>query len=426
MVGKKKRKPSKRSSRQRPRMACGRAGKGRTLRKKIVLIVVDGMADTPQIINGKEQTPLSSARKPNMDWLAERGAVGELSLLPVSQYPKSQTANISLLGYNPKDYYLQRGPLEAVGADLPYVEGHLAFRCNFATVDKSMIVVDRRAGRSTHGLNEIGRYINEQVKLPVGFVFMRTYGHRAVLILKDKLSDKISGNDPHEAGLPAKRIQPLEDSKAAKHSAEIAQQFVDSAHNVIEYHPKNAERIDHGLQPANYIILREPGNKLIAPPNFPRKWKFKRAVCIAENGVMKATCMLSGFNSVTVPELSPESTVDFVFDSIDTTLPEYDFVYAHIKAADEAAHDGNFELKRRMIEEIDAKLERFENFDGILILTCDHITSCETKKHMPGPVPVLIYGKKKDKVKTFDEFHAKKGSIKKISGRQLWKYVFGR
>jgi 2,3-bisphosphoglycerate-independent phosphoglycerate mutase len=260
----------------------------------------------------------------------------------------------------------------------------------------------------------------------VGFVFIRTYGHRGVLVIKDDLSDKISSNDPQIEGETAKRIQALEDSKLAKRSAGIVQGFIDASHNVIEYNPKNGERIDRGLPPANYVLVRDAGNKLVALPSFPKKWSFRRAVCIAENGVMKATCMLAGFNSITVPEFSTEATLDFIFDNIDSLLPEYDFVYAHIKSADEASHDGDFKRKQYIIEAIDSKLENLKNFDGIVIITCDHITSCEHKNHMPGPVPVLVYGKKKDKVGTFDELSAKKGSLKRITGRQLWKYVFSK
>ncbi len=425
MVGRRKKKTSRGDSRQRKKTSSKKR-KAKGLKKKVVLLVIDGLADTPQMRGGKEQTPLSGANKPNMDWLAENGSVGELVLTPAKSYPSSNIANVALLGYNPKRYYLQRGPLEAVGVGIPYREGHLALRCNFATVNKAFTVVDRRAGRDSYGLNSIARYINEHVKLPTDFVFIRTYGHRAVLVIKERLSDQISSNDSHVNGKGAKRLEALDKSGLAKRSVEIVQEFIDSSHNLIEYHPRNAERIDRGLPPANYIIVRQPGNKLVALPNFPRKWKFNRAVCIAENGVMKATCMLAGFNSITIPELDNDATLDFIFDNIESLLPEYDFIYAHIKAADEAAHDGNFERKKSVIEALDKKLESFKGFNGIVVVTCDHITSCEHKKHMPGSVPVLVYGRKKDRVKAFDEFAAKKGSLKKLTGRQLWKFVFRR
>jgi len=447
MVGRSKKKPSRRSSREPKRKPRKKVlGRTKSRKKKVVLLVIDGLADTPQVRSGREQTPLSAAKKPNTDWLASRGAVGELSLAPAKRgtdtYPTSHTANVALLGYDPKRYYLQRGPLEAVGVDIPYKEGHLALRCNFATVTKNKVtgeltVTDRRAARSDYGLDEIARFINQHVKLsaggPVEFVFTRTYGHRAVLVIKERLSDQISTNDPNENNRQPKRIEALDSSELSARTAAVVQEFIDATHNVIEYHPKNAERMNRGLPPANYIIVREPGIKLVALPNFTRKWKMKRAVCISENGVMKATCMLAGFSSVTVPEFdpngSPNASLDFVFENIESALAEYDFIYAHIKPADEAGHDGDFERKKRVIETIDKKLESFRGFDGVLVVTCDHITSCEHRKHMPGSVPVLVYGRKRskaEKIKTFNEFSAKKGSLKKLGGRQLWKYVFGK
>lgn len=387
--------------------------------KKVVFLVIDGLADLP--INKK--TPLSEAKKPNLDYFAKNGVTGELNLTPRGLKVASHIANVSLLGYDPKKYEFNRGPLEAVGTNLPYKEGHLALRCNFATVDKELIVTDRRAGRASLGLDEIARYINTHVKIGGDFVLMRTYGHRAVLVVKMALSDKITDSDPYITGVHPRKVSAL--SPEALVSAKMVQDFIDESRKLIEYHPANAARIDKGLPPANYILTREAGNKLQALPNFPKKYKLK-AVCISENGVMKATCMLAGFNSITVPEDSPENTLNFIFDHIESALAEYDFVYAHLKSVDEPAHDGNFEAKKEAIEKIDEKMESFRNFDGILVVTCDHITSTEHKKHMPGSVPVLVYGKGKDKVKTFDEFSVKKGKLKKYTGRKLLKYILSK
>jgi 2,3-bisphosphoglycerate-independent phosphoglycerate mutase len=138
---------------------------------------------------------------------------------------------------------------------------------------------------------------------------------------------------------------------------------------------------------------------------------------------MKATCLLAGFNAITVPELKFQPSLKFIFDSIDAALAEYDFVYAHIKGPDEPAHDGDFHKKREMIEEIDRKLERFKNFKGILVVTCDHITSCKTRKHEFGPVPVLVYGLRKGKSKAFNEIEAEKGKLGLITGKKLMDLV---
>jgi 2,3-bisphosphoglycerate-independent phosphoglycerate mutase len=140
--------------------------------------------------------------------------------------------------------------------------------------------------------------------------------------------------------------------------------------------------------------------------------------------------MLAGFNSINVPEFDDYNEwLDFIFENIDSALSEYDFVYAHIKSADEAAHDKDPELKRKIIEAIDAKLEPLRNFDGTIVLTCDHITSSESGNHEYGPVPVLVYGKKKSAAKitkAFDEESVKKGSLGRMDGRGLMRYIFGK
>jgi 2,3-bisphosphoglycerate-independent phosphoglycerate mutase len=399
------------------------------VRKKIVFIVVDGLADLP--IDGK--TPLVQAAKPNLDWFASNGMTGEINLFKKSFWSKiasrsiSHLANISLLGYSPEKYNLQRGMLEAVGADLPIKNGELAIRCNFATVDEDLKVIDRRAGRNVLGLNEIVQYINENVDIGVEFLLKRTYGHRAVLWIKEKMSDQISSNDPFTEGEKVKKILPLK--KEAQATAKIVQDFVDKAHSLIEFHQANAERIRKKISPANYILVREAGNNLIALPNFCRRYRIK-AVCVAENGAMKATCMLAGFNAVTVPEFEKDGKIDvkktlnFIFENVENLIPEYDFVYAHIKPADEASHDGDFKRKVRVIEAIDKRLEAFRGFDGILVVTCDHITSTQQRKHVYGPVPVLVYGLGKDKVKTFDEFAVKKGKLKMLTGKKLMNFIF--
>lgn len=396
-------------------------------RRKVVFIVVDGLAD---VVKAGKKTPLQAAVKPNIDWLAANGSNGELEPISaflwkgIDQKGVSQYANVELLGYSAERYPLGRGPLEAVGAGLPYCNGHLALRCNFASVSPDGRVVDRRAGRDAYGLNELARYVNERVQIAAKHVFMRTYGHRAVLIVQEPLSDKIEGNDAAE-GQPVGKVRALVPD--ADRSAQLVQEFVDKARGVLEFHPKNSERIGKGLPPANYLLVRQPGNAVPTLPNFVRRWGIRNAVCIAENGVMKATCMLAGFESVNVPEFegasADEKALDFIFDGIDSALAEYDFVYAHIKGADEAAHDRDPARKRKIIEAMDRHLAGFKKFNGTLVLTADHITSSLTGRHEQGPVPVLVYGKRRDGVKKFDELSAKKGSLGRLGGHDLMKHI---
>ncbi|MFH0711472.1 MAG: 2,3-bisphosphoglycerate-independent phosphoglycerate mutase [Candidatus Aenigmatarchaeota archaeon] len=394
-------------------------------KKKVVFIVVDGMADLP--INNK--TPLSEANKPNLDWLTKNGVSGELVTVDKSIWKKegvvgSHTAAISLLGGDVKNNYIKRGPIEAVGADQTYHDGQLAIRCNFATVDRELAVLDRRAGRNSFGLDEISRYINEHLLLEVQFIFRRTFGHRAVLIFRDKLSDKISTNDPHFVGEKVKRIEPLD--KEAEATAKIVQEFVDKSRSLIEYHPSNEARIRNGIRPANYLLIRQAGNKLPKVPQFLKKHRLEKGVVIAESGVMKGVGMLAGLDSITVPEMKFESYMKFIFDNIQDALTEYDFIFVHILGPDEPAHDGDFHRKREMIERIDQRMDMFKDFDGILVFTADHITATKLRAHAEGAVPVMIYGKGKDKIKKFDEFSVKKGKLKLTTPIKLWKYVFGK
>ena len=401
-------------------------------KKKVIFLFLDGLPDIPV----DDKTPLTEADKPNIDWFAKNGATGEMLLLDKSYWTEltrtsvSHTANISLLGYDSKKFPVKRGVLEAVGADIQYKEGYLALRCNFATVDKDLRVVDRHVGRDITGLAELARYINENVNIGVPFIFKRTYEHRAALFIRMNLSDEISSNDPMKEGERVKRISATKPDALV--SAKIVQDFIDKVHGLIEYHKVNEERTKKKIPAANYILVREAGNKLLdLLPHFTKKHKIKKAVAISEPGSIKATCMLAGFESITVPEIvdggriNYRKTMDFVFNNIEYALPDYDFVFAHIKETDVAAHDKDFDRRKEVIEAIDKHLEAFKDSGNILVITSDHITSTETGKHEYGVVPVLVYGKGKDKSKKFDEVSVKKGKLKKYTGAKLMKFVFG-
>ncbi|MCS7094085.1 MAG: hypothetical protein RMJ18_02800 [Candidatus Aenigmarchaeota archaeon] len=389
---------------------------------KYLIFLFDGLADFP----GK-RTPLSDSFKPNLDYIASKGLVANLSLIDRKMWSEetrasvSHFANTSFLGYDPLKFYNKRGVLEAISAGIDYKNGWLAIRCDFGTI-KNGIVVDRRAGRNTFGLDDLVRDVKKKVKVEAEFEFKRTYGHRAVLVFKKNLSDKIQLNDPLSTNLPPKEILPLD--KKAEKSAELVKDFLDEANKILENHPVNEEREKKGIPPANCLLLREAGNKVnFFKPPFTKKHKVK-AVAISEPGVMKATCMLAGFSAVDIPEdLDYKKGLEFIFETIGELLHKYDFIYSHIKWTDEAAHDKDFERKKKVIEEFDKHLEVYRDFNGKIVVTTDHITSCETGKHEFGRVPVLIYPYKgRKKVKKFDEISSMKG--KKLKPRDLWKILF--
>ncbi|GAI36580.1 unnamed protein product, partial [marine sediment metagenome] len=159
--------------------------------KKILLIIVDGLGDRslPQL---KNKTPLEAAKTLNLDWLAKKGICGLILpfLFPWEKEPSSEGAHLALLGY--KDYFLGRGPYEAAGVGIDLEEGDLALRVNFATIDKNLKVIDRRAGRIEKTQSLINALKGLEIR-GVKFLIKKSYGHRAVLILRGRnLSDKIS------------------------------------------------------------------------------------------------------------------------------------------------------------------------------------------------------------------------------------------
>ena len=385
---------------------------------KILFFLLDGLPEM-----GK-YTPLSSARKPNMDSPARYGRCGEMLLVPKSRWDEkkrgsvSHLALLSLLGYRRSD--IKRGPVEAIGAEVEYRNGWLALRCNFATVDESGIVVDRRAERRKEGLDEIVRDLNE-IDVGVDFLLKRTYYHRAVLLFKKEMSDEITDSDPYVVGEKPRMVEGL--SKNGEKSARVVNDFLEKARKVMESHNANEERRKKGILPANCLLVREAGNHLPRFRSFREKYGIRKAVCVAENGVVKGLCSLFGFDVVTIPETGLERSIDFVFDTVNELINEYEVVRTHIKWTDEPAHDRDFFRKQRVIEKIDEKMKEFLRFDGVVVVTSDHITSSRTGRHEFGPAPLLVYGKGRDEVKRFDEVSVKKGSLKFRSGGELWRFL---
>ena len=300
--------------------------------QKVLYIVIDGMADTP--VGDDNKTPLSSGNLKNIDWFAKNGTVGEMTVVPskfwneMTHASVSHLAAVSLLGYSLDNFMPKRGPIEAVGNDIPYQKGHLAMRVNFATVDEQLKVTDRRAGRNIQGLIELTKYLNDNLEIGTSFQLTHTYGHRGVLIVKMGLSDKLSLNDPLDSGKVARKITGI--GPEAIISAKILQTFVDKSHELLSHHSINAERMASGLPSANYILLREAGNNLIDLPCFSKKFGV-RTFCISESGVDRGACTLAGFESLKVPEMPFEDTLDFVFENVDFVSDDHDFIFVHIK-----------------------------------------------------------------------------------------------
>src|SRR3989344_2177211 len=220
----------------------------------VILLIIDGLGDLPM-----PKTALQAARTPNLDALAEEGITGMLSPLGQGVIPTSDTSHLQLLGYDLREFYPGRGPLEALGMDIKMQKGDVAFRANFATV-KNGRIVDRRAGRiGTEEARKLERDVNMKIE-DVRIIFKSSVEHRGALVLRGTgLSTRIY--DTHHTGEMA-TCKPLDASPEARKTARIVDQFTKAVKEKLERNPVNKGR----KLPANTVLLRSAGSYRNVPP----------------------------------------------------------------------------------------------------------------------------------------------------------------
>ena len=372
--------------------------------KKILLIVIDGLGDRP-IPQLGNKTPLEAAKTPNLDFLAKNG-ICRLILpfqFPDQKKPESDTCHLALFGYEPKIYYLGRGPYEAAGAGLKLQEGDVALRVNFATVSKNLKVIDRRAGRIEKTQPLIKALAGVKIK-GAKLLLKKSYGHRAVLVLRGKnISPAIPDNDPQKVG------------ERVRKTAKILNGFLDKAHQILENHPLNKKRIKNGLLPANYLLVRGAG-QFRETPSFNKRYGFS-SCCIAGGALYKGIAKVLGMDLINVRGATGliNTNLKGKILAAKNALKKLDFIFLHIKAADSLAEDGNFFGKKEFIEKIDKNLKPLLNLENTLIIvTADHSTCSELKRHCSEPIPLLIYGDGTNGIQEFSEKACQKGKLGKI------------
>ena len=389
---------------------------------KAVIFIVDGLGDRP---NTEGNTPLKEANTPTIDRMAKESICGIMNAVDIGVRPGSDTAHLAILGYDPHENYTGRGPFEAAGVGIDVQPGDIAFRCNFATVDENFVVIDRRAGRIKN-TEELEKAIDGIEVDGVKVIFKQSGGYRAALVLRgDKLSDKITEGDPHHEGVKVPEIKPLDDSEEAKRTADVLNKIIKIAYEKLNNHPVNEERRKNGLPPANIILPRGVGKVPTIQP-FSEKYGLKGA-CIAGTGLIKGIAKMVKLDYIDVEGATgtPETNFMNKAKAIVEGLKTYDFIIINVKGADEASHDGNYELKKKVVEKVDEMLKYIlDNIDKnevYFVLTGDHSTPIEEKDHSADPIPILIWGKsvRVDDVEKFDEFSTYKGGLCWIRGKDI-------
>jgi len=395
---------------------------------KILLIIIDGLGDEP-VKKLDNKTPLEVAKKPNCNFLAKKGICGQILpfLFSWQKSPESDVCHLALFGYDPKIYYLGRGPYEAAGIGLKLKEGDIAFRVNFGTVNEKLEVIDRRAGRfeKTQPLIKV---LNGIKIKGVKFLMKKSVGHRAVLVIRGKnLSEAVSDGDPRKIGQKVKKILAKNNLKKSQLTAKVLNEFLTKSHRILNEHPLNKKRRTQELLPANYLLIRGAG-KFKKTPSFYQKYRLK-AVCIANRqGLYRGIAKILGMDLLGVRE---RNTFKFLepklkFSMVKKVIKKYDFIFCHIKNVDALGEDGNFLGKKKFIEEIDKSLKPLLNFKNTLIvITADHSTCSLMRGHCSKAIPILIYAKRieSDKVKEFSEKACKKGGLGKFPQIELMQKI---
>ncbi len=411
----------------------GIAAQRQKLENAIIYVILDGVGDKPVPEYGNK-TPLEVAKTPNLDAYAKRGAMGTLYTVGSGIAPESDAGVFSLLSYDPTKLHLSRGVVEAIGSGLDFKDGDLALRCNFATVENNQIL-DRRAGRnvSTIEAKELVEAVNNDSTLKdlVDFRLQATIGHRCALVFRSgglKFSDAVSNLDPAysrkgkvsiaKSGVklptPVPKCVPLAKTKAAAKSAQLLNQFAARVYEVLQDHPVNVQRKSRGFLPANFLLMRDAGTKTPKVKTLTQKFGLK-AVALADMPVELGIAKVVGMDiEVFPPDRSVEGYSQRARKAIKLS-ERYDLIYVHLKGPDEPGHDGDFDGKRKSIEDIDKGFFSALGDLGMrtMCVTADHSTPCITKGHSDDPVPLLMLGPgiSPDGSSRFTEGYARKGKL---------------
>ncbi len=364
---------------------------------KYIVVLGDGMADRPQSFLGGK-TPLEIANKPIIDGLCAKSEVGLVRTVPCGMKPGSDVANLSVLGYNPKECYTGRSPLEAASIGIDISDTDVTLRANLVCLsseknyaDKKMI--DYSAGEiSTAEAEILIKYLaeklnDEKYKLYSGI----SYRH-CLVVNKGSLCGDLT--PPHDiTGKPVKEYLPK--SETGKKYLSL----MERSHELLKDHPVNIERAKRGLNPANSLWFWGEGTKP-ALQNFTERFGVKGAMISAVD-LLKGIGKLSGMEVIEVEGATGNYDTNFIGKAkaaVEAFKNGADFVYLHMEAPDECGHHGDAEHKIYSIEQISQVVVKYileetaKLGERLSMLICpDHPTPLDIKTHCGDPVPFLIY-----------------------------------
>ena len=383
-----------------------------------MIILGDGMADWPSASLGN-QTLLQYSHTPYMDMLASKGRTGQLITVSDGFHPGSEVANMSVMGYNLPKVYEGRGPLEAASIGVELQPGDMAMRCNIVCIEGELLKNHSAGHISTEEAGVLVKYLqehlgNEQVQFHIGVQY------RHLLVIKGG-NKHLDCTPPHDVPLhPFRPLLVKAEVTEAQETADLLNDLILKSQELLKNHPLNLKRMAEGKDPANSIWPWSPGYRPQMEPLSVMYPQIKRGSVISAVDLINGIGVYAGLRRIPVEgatglyDTNYENKVSAALEALRTD----DLVYLHIEASDEAGHEGNFELKKLTIENLDKRVvgpiyeavKDWEEPVSIAVLP-DHPTPCELRTHTSEPVPFLIYypGIEPDAVQTFDEVACKEG-----------------
>ncbi len=389
---------------------------------KYVIIVPDGAADEPLEQFGNK-TVIEAAKTPNMDKVSEIGRQGLVRTVPKKMEPGSDVAQMSLLGYDPRKYYTGRAPIEAAARNIKLSLEDWVFRCNLVTIADGEMA-DHSAGHiSTAEAENLIKELDEQLGSEQ-ICFHTGVSYRHLVVFKG-LDFDVQTYPPHDyIGTVIDKILPR------GKGSELLIDLMARSQQIFINHDINKVRKDLGENQVSSIWLWGHGQRA-QMEHFQKRFGLK-GVTITAVDLVRGLSKLIGFDLIDVPGATGfiDTNYQGKASAAIEALNEYDIVFVHIEAPDEAAHSGNAEMKKKAIEQIDKYivgpvLEALQGYESWRILVLpDHPTPVRNGAHSNEPVPFAMAGDNISGIlqATFGETNAAKSGFKIENGFELMEY----
>ena len=398
---------------------------------KYVVILGDGMADEPiKALGGR--TPLEAAGTPTMDLLAKDAEIGLLKTIPDGMKPGSDTANLAVLGYDPKEYYTGRSPLEALSIGVPMEDTDVALRCNLVTLTEEEPYEEKRI--LDHSASEISTedaaVLLDAVKKELeneSYQFYTGTSYRHCMIWKHGTVVELTPPHDHLTEV----IHPYLPQDAA------LREMQKRSYEILASHPINQERKAKGLNPANSCWFWGAGTKPMLSA-FSEKYE-KNGTMISAVDLLKGIAVGAKMQVVEVPGANGGLHTNYegkAEAALKALLQDgKDFAYVHLEAPDEMGHQGSLERKLQAIENLDHRIIRLvkEGLDASgedyrMLVLPDHPTPLRIRTHSSEPVPYLLYDSRKclGSSESYCERTAKENGILRPEGYKMMDVLLER